>query len=126
MVLCELGYLISTYQKFNIVELCIIRFEQLSELMLVFLTIQKKLSTKNMFFIEIDRLKINFWAIKKSKKKKVFRSFCVFFYLVFEIKIKKKFFEKLWPLKLFKRQNDTFLPKKIIKKEVKKKKKFFS
>jgi len=42
-------------------------------------------------------------------------SFCVFFHLVFEKNIKKIYFEKLWPLKLFKRQNDTFLPEKNIK-----------
>jgi len=49
---------------------------------------------------------------QKFEKKKVFRSLCVFFYLVFEKKIKKIFFEKLWPLKLIKRKNGTFLPKK--------------
>jgi len=49
---------------------------------------------------------------QKIEKKKLFRSFCVFFHLVFEKKIKNFFFEKLWPLKLFKRQNGTFLHKK--------------
>jgi hypothetical protein len=87
--------------------------------MLVFLTIQKKVVYEiHVFYRNRPTLKSIFGRSKNRNKKKVFRTFCVFFHLVFEKKIKKFFFQKLWLLKLFKRQNGTFSLKKKEKRTV--------
>jgi len=84
--------------------------------MLVFLPIQKKVIYENHVFNRDWQTIKSIFGRSKNRKRKLFRSFFVFFHLVFKKLIKSLFFQKLWPLKLFKRQNGTFSPKRKWKK----------